>query len=527
MQSDQDSNDSTPNGNIGSQKAQGDKSLTPSSWISWMEKCFHMKNVDGPISEEATAYAMDGCARNPINLSGSYLGAAILRLASAAAGCQRGVPCEGTVFGLKPSSLLTVASVIVGLTTAISMPVLGAIIDNTPYRKEIGASSAVIIVLIMAISIAIGPNTWHFIYFLFIVEGYFSILHTTTVLAYLPGLTSDENQLATYTSLANIKQATVTFLFFALVTGITLGKKLTTVETARISSITVTINGFVFFAYSWIFLFKKKYPLRTKPENTNFLISGFKQLGSTSRKIFTTKTYRPLKYYILSLPWSPEAGSGTVQAILVTYMIVILQMTGLEIGVASFVLFVFQIPGGYLAKYLCQRFNALLSLQLSLVSFVLNSFLFPIVCSKSELKNISYLFAATWGISYGWMYPCQRVMYCTLSPKGQETELMGLFAFSNQILGWLPTIIFSALNEANVEMKWGVMVIGFSFIISFLFTLLIGNYENAVKDIASVQDTTVDEESGDDQGSVEKEDLDDIAQNDDVNNVECIKIEAE
>ena len=462
------------------------------TWLNWIEKCFQIKAKDGTYLKEVTGYVMDSCGRNPINVSGSYLGAAILRLAAIEAGCQPRIPCIGKIYGVKPSSILTIGSVFVGLSSAISMPVIGAIIDYTSWRKQIGTVSAFFIVIIMGISISIGPKTWFAIYILFIIEGYLSVLHVTTVYAYLPGFSTDSKQLSVYTSLTNVKKACVTIVFYFVVTLSSIISNLNTVQTSRLASIMSTSNAVIFFSYAWIFLFPPKPPLRPLPQNKNLAFAGFKQLKSTCGKICST--YRALKFYILSLLWSPDAGSGTMQTILVTYMTVILKMTGIQIGIASFILFVFQIPGGYLANYVSHKTDPLIGLQISLIGFALNSFLFPVVCHSPETQGYTYIFAATYGIMWGWLYPCQNVLYCTLSPKGQEVEVMGLFAFSNHVLSWAPSMIFSALNEAGAPMKMGVFVTGFFFLISLFFTLFIGRHDKAVNRIIKAQAPNVDDD---------------------------------
>jgi len=455
-------------------------------WIRWLEKCFQIRADDGSVVTEVTGYAMDGVARNPINLTGSYLGVSILQLALKSVGCTRAKTCTETVFGIKPSSLLTSASVIVGLSTAVTMPYIGAIIDLTNHRRKLGAYTAALIVAIMAVTIALNEKTWKVIYFLFIVEGYLSILHVTTTLAYLPGFTNDDKQMVVYTSLSNVKQAFATFIFFAFVTGLTLGFKLSSITTSRLASVTVTINGMIFFSYAWYYLFQNKGPSRKVDNKTSLFVAGMKQTCKTTRLIFTK--YWPLKYFILSLPWSPEAGAGMVQSILITYMTLHLRMESVQIGICSFILFVFQIPGGYLAKYISHKYNPLIGLQLCLIGFTLNSFLLPVVCWGPEVKNRAYIFAGTWGITYGWLYPCQRVLYCTMTPKKQEAEIMGVFAFANQIIGWLPVIIFTAINEAGIKMAWGIFALGFLFLLSFFISLLIGNYDKAVAYIKAAQE---------------------------------------
>ena len=50
--------------------------------------------------------------------------------------------CELTVYGFRPSSLVTNIAVIAGLLAAFLLPIVGAIVDYTDHRKLVGGISA-------------------------------------------------------------------------------------------------------------------------------------------------------------------------------------------------------------------------------------------------------------------------------------------------------------------------------------------------------------------------------------------------
>ena len=93
----------------------------------------------------------------------------------------------------------------------------------------------------------------------------------------------------------------------------------------------------------------------------------------------------------------------------------------------------------------------------------------------------------------GWIYPCQRVLFCTLIPKGQETEMMGLLSFTGDILGWLPPLIVTAMNQNGVELRFGMLVITGFCMLSVLCTLLMGNYQDAVNLVATDSEAKLNE----------------------------------
>ena len=109
--------------------------------------------------------------------------------------------------------------------------------------------------------------------------------------------------------------------------------------------------------------------------------------------------------------------------------------------------------------------------------------------SGPERKNLVYLYAALAGLAFGWMFPSQRTLTVAIIPKGKETEMMGLISFFGQILGWLPALLFTIMNEAGVDMRWSMSIVSYFLLTSCLMTFLCGSYEDAVALVAHTSDT--------------------------------------
>jgi hypothetical protein len=68
----------------------------------------------------------------------------------------------------------------------------------------------------------------------------------------------------------------------------------------------------------------------------------------------------------------------------------------------------------------------------------------------------------------------------TTIPKGKgEVELMGLFLFAASILSFLPSLVFSILNEAGVPMWVGLATLIFYFVLGFISLVVMGDYHAA------------------------------------------------
>ena len=66
-------------------------------------------------------------------------------------------------------------------------------------------------------------------------------------------------------------------------------------------------------------------------------------------------------------------------------------------------------------------------------------------------------------------------------PDGQDAELMGYYLFAGQILIWLPSLIFTILNENGVNMRIGIASVGGFFLVALLAYFLMGNYAEAIR----------------------------------------------
>ena len=92
------------------------------------ETPFRTKNpTHGGHLEEATGWGMDAAGRGPLNQAGSYIGVAIIQLATIDADCAAVGParCPNRIYGFRPSSMLTMASVITGVTSALLVSAIG------------------------------------------------------------------------------------------------------------------------------------------------------------------------------------------------------------------------------------------------------------------------------------------------------------------------------------------------------------------------------------------------------------------
>jgi MFS-type transporter involved in bile tolerance (Atg22 family) len=94
-------------------------------------------------------------------------------------------------------------------------------------------------------------------------------------------------------------------------------------------------------------------------------------------------------------------------------------------------------------------------------------------------KNKAFIFGISWGISLGWLHPQHITAFTSIIPSGQDAELMGVFLLCAQILGWLPPLVFTLLNEMGYSMAYGLGSLVLFFVLGIVCLLMVGNLNPA------------------------------------------------
>jgi hypothetical protein len=69
-------------------------------------------------------------------------------------------------------------------------------------------------------------------------------------------------------------------------------------------------------------------------------------------------------------------------------------------------------------------------------------------------------------------------------PKGQDSELSGLFVYCTQILVWLPPLIFSGLVQAGVSQSIGVMAVACFGVAAVIVISMFPSWPEVLADVA-------------------------------------------
>lgn len=266
---------------------------------------------------EGLGWVLDLVGHSVANIaSGAFVGTAMLHLAKEAAGCavdpipgtNEIPPCDNRIYGIRPSSLLTTYTIIVGVLSAALLPLMGAMVDYTRHRRLIGRClSGAFCVPLLAQIFLLSEATWLYVAALQVVIAFVGWAQTMVTYAYLPELTNSRERLNQYTRSFTVISFSSMVLFLLVTVGIAMagGFSDDTVATARLGSGISFLVSCMCLYLAWGHLMQRRPPSRDLPEGQSVWTAGFIQVYRTSIKIY--RHFPALKWFYLSVS-SIDAG---------------------------------------------------------------------------------------------------------------------------------------------------------------------------------------------------------------------------
>jgi len=430
-------------------------------------------------NRDAIGFAFDTSTRGIIVIGGLFLVTALLYLAEDAAGCHDAAylssqmgsskgECSKEINGWKPSSLTTSIQSIVAVISAVCMPLVGAIIDHTTHRRLVGQLTAVLLVAFNVVYIFLDQTNWFTLLLLLIPFLFTYSVHSTATFAYFPELTEDDAKtLYRYSASFTVIQFLSMILVIAIVVSSInlMGIQDDNVATAHFSQIIVVGWSTVFFGIAWTLCFSNKPTFSDIPEGSTLLTAGFKKLSKTLRKICLN--YPAIKWYLAMIACVNSA-LPTVSTVVVTILAGKMNFTPTEIGTATMIVLLSTIPGSFIAVQMANLVNPKRSLQLSLIFWIVSIIAAALVLQGPEKKSAAYFFSVLLGINTGWFDPSERGFYVIIIPKNQDAEFMGIYISACQIIGWLPPLVFTAMNQAGIPSSIGLATLSLYILLGLL-----------------------------------------------------------
>jgi UMF1 family MFS transporter len=450
--------------------------------LRWVPRCLRYDH--GPV--EATGLALDFYARAYILMSSIFLGPALLELATEAANCESEQNCDARIYGMKPSSLLSNIAIMSGLLASFSMPIIGAVVDHTSYRLQVGKYSGYILSTVKLIEALVSSSTWYYVAWLQVLSGLFYYAHILATYAYTSELSDDTTEQTKYNTYFFTVLYASTLIYMAKILTLSNVFDQDDVGTARISQVVTGLTSGIMFIFSWTF-FRNRPPTSTIPLGQSLWTVGFHKVWKTSGEIY--RTMPALKRLMGSVLFA-ESAMGTIVTVATTYMSTFMDMSSSEIGVVFLVVLIMGIPGAKLGEWLALKINPLTSAKICILLLLVSTGLAAIVLTGPEHKHYVVIFGVLWGISMGWLHPMHTVLFLGLTPDHARTEYMGIYIFCQLVLSWLPPLVFTVLNELGVSMSIGMASLNIFFVLGLISLQSIGRYDQLAMAVPTVVHTS-------------------------------------
>jgi hypothetical protein len=160
----------------------------------------------------------------------------------------------------------------------------------------------------------------------------------------------------------------------------------------------------------------------------------------------------------------------------------VLRLTATQNGLAICVWLLGSIPGAFLSTIVARRLDPMKSSIVYILLIIINIVLFSFLTGPSKLIT-TYVILFLCGISGGWKNNMDRLVSSSIIPTGQDGEMMGFYLFAGQCLSWLPLLVFTSMNEADIKFNISMVTLTVYLVIALIAYLLIGSYPNARKEV--------------------------------------------
>lgn len=384
--------------------------------------------------------------------SSVYLYAAIVESAYEEAGCISEIPegetelpaCNNRIYGIKPSSILSLFITILGIVCAVIMPIIGALLDSSNKRRLVGGLTALAVTAFTFAQSFISKSNWFPMLILQLFSFAMMTINTCVALAYLSELTKDEEKIERYNTIIMIFSSVAVVVFLVVMTLVsTFFTSGNSIGSAKVALLITFVLQCIFYGVSWTRLFgprdanqKNPHPDSTSDKKESCLLfrHGLQSLKRTMNLAFRQRS--AVRYFLAFKATSQPAYIAFTAATL-SYINEQLQVSPRDLGVTTLIVLASAIPGNKLSLTMMRRMNPLVTMQLCIFLWALLGGLFVLFVNKPGQEMRLFLIAIFWGILIGLKEPVDKTIFCNLIPEGIEAEMSGLYISSSQILMWV------------------------------------------------------------------------------------------
>jgi UMF1 family MFS transporter len=402
-----------------------------------------------------------------------FLGPYLTNIAETAAGCgDENISCDDRSIpvlwlSIAPGSLFPYAVSLSVFLTVFVLPVVGAIADRSPRKKQLmalfaylGAAATTGFLFLVDDRYLLGAG-------LFLVANISFGASVVVYHSFLPQLSNPDDRDTVssvgwafgYIGGGTLLLVNVAAVLFNDELGLSVG------DVARYSLVSAGLwwAGFTTIPLLWL----RNRPPAEGLARGNALLDGFGQLWHTLKSL---KAY-PLTLFFLAAYLVYNDGIQTVIALAGTYGAEELgheQSTlTLTILMVQFLAFLGALLLGYLAK-LFGAWKVLLGSLLLWIVIIAGAYMLP----KEDIALFVALGGAI-GLVLGGSQALSRSLFSQLIPKGKEGEYFGLYEISDKGTSWLGPLVFGLAYDLTRSYRSAIISLLIFFVVGFLALLFV------------------------------------------------------
>lgn len=284
--------------------------------------------AEGNDTAEGSAWI--SASRGLVTCHNLYINSGLLYLSKQAAIDKCGLDYKNNdngclIFGSDPESIVDNIMANATLISAFCMPIIGACLDYTPYRKSLGIACCSLIMVLLALQTWLNEQTWFYMSIAQVLIVFLNFVVQVPSSSYLPEIASEvgEETTAKFSSMYQIFFFVSIIFFVTVVNGITFYYGLGDVDTATVSSVVCIILSATLFYYAWSklpFVGAKRTLEEEGREGKSLILVGFIELWETTKLLYNNHT--GLLLFLVTLMFT---GAGKYMIILSLLCVCVIQ----------------------------------------------------------------------------------------------------------------------------------------------------------------------------------------------------------
>jgi MFS-type transporter involved in bile tolerance (Atg22 family) len=381
---------------------------------------------------------------------------------------------------MRPASWVSNIQTFTSIGAALTMPLFGAVVDFTDYRRASGIVTAFVMVAIQAIQIYTVPATWLPMLILQAVAVVFYYAQLVSLYAYLPEMERDvgQNKMAGFTGNFQTVQFGSQAAFLVVIAIIVFVTKSDAVLTAQISQGINTATCLIFFSIGWFKYLGSRNAVRKLPKGHSLLLEGFRNNFKTMLRIHR-HFKKGIRWFFLALAFG-QAAAQAITTLSSIYLADALLLDSLMTSLFFLDVLVVSLVGCRIGAKVAQKTNPNISYALSYAYLFIALLIGLLTLTPNSPLYGVFIWGGFVGIGLGWLYAVEPLYLSCLIPEGQECEISGFYNFVTVILAWAPPVVFSVCVENDVAQKYALIAaVGF-FVPAIALLMCSGKWEDVL-----------------------------------------------